>query len=114
MSVADDSEQDIPEEEQNEEPFPWGCCCGILLMVVIAAVAVWFAPEIFATLNDLGILPKTVSGWRIIGAFVGLLLGIVVGLAQGGNFGEMVVSIVICIILCVIILGALAKHFLTI
>ena len=112
MSVADDSEQDVPEEEQNEAPFPWGCCGGLVLMVVIAAVAVWFAPEIFATLNDLGILPKTVSGWRIIGAILGLLLGIVVGLAQGGNFGEMVVSIVICVVLAVIITGALASHFL--
>ena len=114
MSVVDDSEQDIPEKEIKEEPFPWGCCGGLLLMVVIAALGVWFAPEIFTTLNDLGILPSTVSGWRIIGVFVGLLLGIVVGLAQGGNFGEMVVSIVICIILCVIISGALAKHFLAI
>jgi len=81
-------------------------------MVVIAAVTVWFAPEIFATLNDLGILPKTASCWRIIGAVIGLLLGIVVGLARGGNFGEMVLSVVICVVLGVIIAGALASHFL--
>ena len=112
MSVADDSEQDIPEDEQNEEPFPWGCCAGLILMVVIAAVAVWFSPEIFAYLNDLGILPNTVSGWRIVGAVLGLLLGFVVGLAQGGNFGEMVVSVVICVVLGLIIAGALANHFL--
>ena len=106
MSVVDDSEQDIPEEEIKEEPFPWGCCGGLLLMVVIAALGVWFATEIF------DILPNTVSGWRIVGVVLGVILGFIVGFAQGGTFVEIVVSVVICVILGVIIAGALANHFL--
>lgn len=113
MSVAENSDQDIQEDESNvEPPFPWGCCGVLLLIVIIAAIAVWFAPEIFAYFNDLGILPKTVSGWRIFGAVVGVLLGIVVGLAQGGTVVEIVVSIVICVILGLIISGAVANHYL--